>query len=51
MGKLNLTLNYDIKKSQLKSTNNIRIKDIELGEKVESKDAINAPIGLAIAPA
>jgi len=48
-GKLNLTLNYDIKKSQLKSTNNIRIKDIELGEKVESKDAINAPIGLAIA--
>jgi hypothetical protein len=48
-GKLDLTLNYDIKKGQLTSTNNIKIKDIELGEKVQSKDAINAPIGLAIA--
>ncbi len=48
-GKLSLTLDHEIKKSQLKTTNNIKIKDIELGETVESKDAIDAPIGLAIA--
>lgn len=48
-GKLALTLNSNIKKSHLTSTNNIRIKDIKLGKKVESKDAINAPIELAIA--
>lgn len=48
-GKLNLSLECAVQKSQLQSKNNIRIKDIELGEKVESKDAINAPIGLAIA--
>ncbi len=48
-GKLSLTLDYNIKKSQMTSSNNIKIKDIKLGEKVESKDAINAPIGLAIA--
>jgi len=48
-GKLSLTLDYDIEKSQIKSTNNIKIKDIQLGDKVKSKDAINAPIGLAIA--
>ncbi len=48
-GKLNLELEYNIKHAQLKSQNRIKIKDLELGEKVESKDAINAPIGLAIA--
>jgi len=48
-GKLSLNLNTSIKKSQLKSTNKLKIKDIELGETVESKDAIKAPIELAIA--
>jgi outer membrane protein OmpA-like peptidoglycan-associated protein len=48
-GKLSVTLDYDIKKAQLTSTNNIKIKDIKLGQTVQSKDAINAPIGLAIA--
>lgn len=48
-GKLSLDLQHTIKNKQLKTMNNIQIKDLELGEKVESKDAIDAPIGLAIA--
>ncbi|MEA3288621.1 MAG: DUF748 domain-containing protein [Campylobacterota bacterium] len=48
-GKLGVTVGLDIKKGQLSSINKIKIKDLELGEKVESKDAIDAPVGLAIA--
>jgi len=48
-GRLSLKLDHKIKDENLTTKNNIRIKNIKLGEKVESKDAINAPIGLAIA--
>lgn len=48
-GKFGLNIDVKIDKGQLQNKNKIKIKDIELGEKVESKDAINAPIGLAIA--
>lgn len=48
-GKLWLDLAYKIKDSNLSSTNNIKIKDLELGEKVDSNESINLPIGLAVA--
>ncbi|MEA1915923.1 MAG: DUF748 domain-containing protein [Campylobacterota bacterium] len=48
-GKLWLELDYKIKNSELVSTNHMKLKDLELGEEVASPDAINAPIGLAIA--
>jgi len=48
-GKLWLDLGYKIDDSQLKSTNKIKIKDLELGEEVESEEASSLPVGLAIA--
>ncbi len=48
-GKFGLNIDVKIDKGQLVNKNKIKIKDIDLGEKVESEDAINAPIGLAIA--
>ena len=48
-GRLWLNLNYNISKSQLLSTNNIKIKNLTLGDDVESKEALSLPIGLAIA--
>ena len=48
-GKLWLDLDYKIKDSNLTSFNNIRIKDLELGDKVESNESVSLPIGLAIA--
>lgn len=48
-GKLWIALNYKIDDSQLLSTNNIRIKDLELGNDVQSEEATSLPVGLAIA--
>lgn len=48
-GRLWLNLNYNISNSQLSSTNNIKIKNLTLGEDVNSKDAMSLPVGLAIA--
>jgi len=48
-GKLNLDLRYNIKKSDLKAKNTIVISDIKLGEQVQSEDAVNLPLELAIA--
>ncbi|MBL3520034.1 DUF748 domain-containing protein [Arcobacter lanthieri] len=48
-GKLELDLNYNITESNLKAKNNILIKKIELGNKIESPDAMNLPLDLAIA--
>ena len=48
-GKLWLDLTYKIKDSNLTSANNLRIKDLTLGEKIESADAVDLPIGLVIA--
>jgi hypothetical protein len=48
-GKLFLDLNYDIVKSQMKGENSIIVKKLELGEEVESPDAVDVPLGLAIA--
>ena len=47
-GKLELDLNYNISESNLKAKNSIIIKKLELGEKIESKDAVSLPLDLAI---
>ena len=48
-GKLNLDLKYNIKKSDLKAQNSVVISDIKFGKDVESPDAVNLPLDLAIA--
>lgn len=47
-GKLNLNLNYDVKDSKLNGSNFVNFDSLTLGEKVESKDAVNLPLSLAI---
>jgi len=47
-GKLNLTLNYDVKDSKLNGSNVVNLDTLTLGEKVESKDAVSLPLSLAI---
>lgn len=48
-GSLNLDLNYNIKDSQLNAQNSIMLERIQLGDTVESEDASNLPLELAIA--
>ncbi|MDC0933396.1 DUF748 domain-containing protein [Arcobacteraceae bacterium] len=48
-GRLWLDLNYNISQAKLSSTNNIKIKNLTLGEDVESPEAMSLPVGLAIA--
>lgn len=47
-GKANLKLNYTIKNSKLNAANEVNLDNFTLGEAVESKDAINLPLDLAI---
>ncbi|MBC2882260.1 DUF748 domain-containing protein [Campylobacter sp. Marseille-Q3452] len=47
-GKLNLTLNYDVRDSKLNGSNVVNLDTLTLGEKVESKDAVKLPLSLAI---
>ena len=48
-GRLNLDLHYQIEKGQLNAENKLLLEDLQLGEKVDSKDAMDLPIRLAIA--
>lgn len=48
-GKLNIDLGYKINKSALLGSNSVVIDKLELGDDVESEDAMNLPLGLAIA--
>jgi hypothetical protein len=48
-GKLNLDLQYRIENGQLKSKNDITLENFTLGEKVESPNALNLPLDLAVA--
>jgi hypothetical protein len=48
-GKMSLGMNYEVTKGELTATNNLRIEQFELGEKVENPHAIDAPLDLAIA--
>ena len=47
-GRLDLDLHYRITKGQLKAENTLVVEQLELGEKVDSPDAVNLPIKLAI---
>jgi len=48
-GKLDLDLNYQIQKRQLKADNKVVLRQLRLGEKVDSPEAIGIPLKLAVA--
>ncbi len=48
-GRLSLDVHYLITKGQLKAENKVIIEQLQLGEKVDSPDAVNLPLKLAIA--
>ncbi|SDW20740.1 protein of unknown function [Pseudomonas syringae] len=48
-GRLNLDLHYLITKGQLKAQNKVLIEQLQLGERVDSPDALDLPIRLAVA--
>ena len=47
-GKLSLDLKYLVDKQKLDSKNNLFLDQLEFGEKVDSKDAVKAPVTLAV---
>ncbi len=47
-GKADIDLSYEIVESDLSASNNIVIRDIRLGERVESPDAMDLPLDLAV---
>lgn len=48
-GRLSLDLHYQIEKGLLNAENKLLLEDLQLGEKVDSKDAMDLPIRLAVA--
>jgi len=48
-GRLNLDLHYVITNGQLKAENKVVVEQLELGEKVDSPDAVSLPLKLAVA--
>lgn len=48
-GRLNLDLHYLVTKGQLKAENKVLVEQLQLGEKVDSPDAVDLPIKLAVA--
>lgn len=48
-GTMDLDLNYTVKKEKLDGQNNLVLHDLKLGEKMESSDAMDLPLDLAIA--
>lgn len=48
-GRLNLDLHYQIEKGKLSAENKLLLEDLQLGEQVDSKDAVDLPIRLAVA--
>ena len=48
-GRLNLDLNYKINKGQLNAENKLVLEQLQLGEQVDSPDAVDLPIRLAVA--
>ncbi|OOV94200.1 MULTISPECIES: DUF748 domain-containing protein [unclassified Pseudomonas] len=48
-GRLNLDLHYLITNGQLKAENKVVVEQLQLGEKVDSPDAVSLPLKLAIA--
>lgn len=47
-GKLNLDLHYQIENSNLKAENKLVLEQLQLGEKVDSPDAVDLPVRLAV---
>jgi hypothetical protein len=48
-GKLDLDLDYAVARSELTADNKVRLDGFTLGSRVESPDAVDLPVGLAIA--
>ena len=48
-GRLDLDLHYQITQGELQAENKVLLRDLQLGERVESPDAVNLPVRLAIA--
>ncbi|MGD8252070.1 MAG: DUF748 domain-containing protein [Desulfobacterales bacterium] len=48
-GKLSLDLNYQIEQGQLQGKNQIVVDRIQLGERIDSPEAVNLPLDLAVA--
>ncbi|HTF96466.1 MAG TPA: DUF748 domain-containing protein [Cellvibrio sp.] len=48
-GKMDLDLEYDIDKSQMRGKNNLVLHDFALGKKVEQPGAVDLPLDLAVA--
>ncbi|MEH6565598.1 MAG: DUF748 domain-containing protein [Halopseudomonas sp.] len=48
-GRLNLDLHYRIEQGQLNADNKVLLEGLQLGEKVDSPDAVDLPVRLAVA--
>lgn len=48
-GRLNMELHYQVNQGQLDASNTVLLEQLQLGEKVESADAVDLPIKLAVA--
>jgi len=48
-GKLSVDLSYEVKNGRLAGDNRIVVEQLQLGEKVESPDAVDLPLDLAVA--
>ena len=48
-GRLNLDLHYRIQQGQLSADNKVLLEDLQLGERVDSPDALDLPVRLAVA--
>jgi hypothetical protein len=48
-GVMNLNLAYALENERLKGENNLRIEQLKLGDKIESEDAVDLPLELALA--
>ena len=48
-GKLHLDLHYQIEQGQLNASNSVLLEQLELGQRVDSKDAVQLPVRLAVA--
>ncbi|KRW59235.1 DUF748 domain-containing protein [Pseudomonas sp. TTU2014-080ASC] len=48
-GRLNLDLHYQIEQGKLNAENKLLLENLQLGDKIESKDAMDLPIRLAVA--
>ncbi len=48
-GRLNMELHYQVNQGQLNASNSVLLEQLQLGEKVESADAVDLPVRMAIA--